>query len=310
MVIRFVIANEYQQSIVQQDPQSQYGYDRYPYQRPQYPSEPSYPYSPPQQQQPQWSQPRVDVYIFGPDDGAKVSDGQSIYFDCEVVAPYQQNVQPRWTRQGNQPLPYKARSAPLEGNRKIVRLTIPDASSSDAGRYECNAGTGNAADSASIDLQVTAGGQYPRPAQPAQPAQPYNPYGDQSGYNQQYPYYPGGYNYPQQPQQPPQPQPNYPYDSNYQPAQPQPPAYDPYNQPGYPYSNENPQQPPNKQPESPPAQDANDDDSDTNEDEDDAPEAAKTTVPAPVEPAKPSAPEPADDAATDYDEGYDDEMTK
>jgi hypothetical protein len=57
-----------------------------------------YPYNQPQQYQPQ----RVDVYIFGPDDGARVSSGQSIYFDCEVVSPYNQNAQPRWTRSGNQ----------------------------------------------------------------------------------------------------------------------------------------------------------------------------------------------------------------
>jgi hypothetical protein len=57
-----------------------------------------YPYNQPQQYQPQ----RVDVYIFGPDDGARVSSGQSIYFDCEVVSPYNQYAQPRWTRSGNQ----------------------------------------------------------------------------------------------------------------------------------------------------------------------------------------------------------------
>ena len=44
----------------------------------------------------------VSVYIYGPDEGARVSNGQSIYFDCEVIAPYNQNVQPRWSRAGNQ----------------------------------------------------------------------------------------------------------------------------------------------------------------------------------------------------------------
>lgn len=52
-------------------------------------------------------------------------------------------------------MPYKAQSTSLPGNRKLVRLTIPDATPSDAGRYECNAGTGNSADQASIDLQVS-----------------------------------------------------------------------------------------------------------------------------------------------------------
>ena len=47
-------------------------------------------------------QSRVSVYIYGPDDGARVSNGQSIYFDCEVNAPYNQNAQPRWSRAGNQ----------------------------------------------------------------------------------------------------------------------------------------------------------------------------------------------------------------
>jgi len=42
----------------------------------------------------------------------------------------------------------------LPGNRKLARLTIPDATQSDAGRYECSAGTGNSNDVASIDLQV------------------------------------------------------------------------------------------------------------------------------------------------------------
>jgi len=44
----------------------------------------------------------VNVYIYGPDEGARVSPGQSIYFDCEVIAPYNQNAQPRWSRAGNQ----------------------------------------------------------------------------------------------------------------------------------------------------------------------------------------------------------------
>jgi hypothetical protein len=47
-------------------------------------------------------QSRVDVYIYGPDEGARVSNGQSIYFDCEVIAPYNQQAQPRWSRAGNQ----------------------------------------------------------------------------------------------------------------------------------------------------------------------------------------------------------------
>ncbi|CAF0762959.1 unnamed protein product [Didymodactylos carnosus] len=282
------------QSIAQQNPQApqtQYGYDRYPYQnQPQY-QQPQY--QQPQYQQPQYQQPRVDVYIFGPDDGAKVSEGQSIYFDCEVVAPYQQNIQPRWLRQGNQPLPFKARSSPLEGNRKIVRLAIADATASDAGRYECSAGTGNPADQASIDLQVTAGGQYPRPAQPA----PYNPYGDQSGYNQQYPYYPPS-NYPQPPQQP-----SYPYDTNpYPPAQPNPPPYnDPYNQPGYPYSNENQPQP---RPET------NDDQSGTNEDANNVPRTDQATTPPESEKPAPSEKEPDDDAGAEYDGDYDDENAR
>lgn len=71
----------------QYDPRTQYNYN-YPYQQ-----QPAY-----QQQQ----QQRVDVYIFGPDDGARVSSGQSIYFDCEVVSPYNQYAQPRWSRSGNQ----------------------------------------------------------------------------------------------------------------------------------------------------------------------------------------------------------------
>ena len=53
-----------------------------------------------------------------------------------------------------QPLPFKVQSTTLTGSRKLARLTIPDATQSDAGRYECNAGTGNANDQASIDLQV------------------------------------------------------------------------------------------------------------------------------------------------------------
>ena len=54
-----------------------------------------------------------------------------------------------------QPLPYKSQSTVLAGNRKLARLTIPDATPSDAGRYECSAGTGNPSDQASIDLQVS-----------------------------------------------------------------------------------------------------------------------------------------------------------
>ncbi len=54
------------------------------------------------QPQPQPYDSRVDVYIYGPEEGARVSDGQSIYFDCEVTAPYNQYAQPRWTRAGNQ----------------------------------------------------------------------------------------------------------------------------------------------------------------------------------------------------------------
>ena len=69
-------------------PSSQY--NQYQYNQPQPP--------PPPQYQPQ----RVDVYIFGPDEGARVSTGQSIYFDCEVVSPYNQYAQPRWSRSGNQ----------------------------------------------------------------------------------------------------------------------------------------------------------------------------------------------------------------
>lgn len=65
-------------------PQSQ-AYDN----RQQYPPAPTYP-------------SRVDVYIYGPDEGARVSNGQSIYFDCEVFSPYNQYAQPRWTRSGNQ----------------------------------------------------------------------------------------------------------------------------------------------------------------------------------------------------------------
>lgn len=44
----------------------------------------------------------------------------------------------------------------LPGSRKIARLTIPDATRSEAGRYECNAGTGNPTEQTSIDLQVSA----------------------------------------------------------------------------------------------------------------------------------------------------------
>ncbi len=51
---------------------------------------------------PQPGQNRADVYIYGPDEGARVSDGQSIYFDCEVTSPYNPNAQPRWSRAGNQ----------------------------------------------------------------------------------------------------------------------------------------------------------------------------------------------------------------
>ncbi|CAF1407701.1 unnamed protein product [Adineta ricciae] len=145
---------------------------------------------------------RVDVYIFGPQDGARVSSGQSIYFDCEVVSPYNQYAQPRWTRSGNQPLQYKAQSTTLPGDRKLVRLTIPDATQSDAGRYECNGGTGNPNDQASIDLQVTDSGYYPRPPSPPQPQPQYPQY---DPYNQ-YPYNQPNY-YPQQPQPPPPPQP-------------------------------------------------------------------------------------------------------
>jgi hypothetical protein len=74
------------------DPRTQQGYqyNQYAYNQP--------PQYQPQQQQAQ----RVDVYIFGPDDGARVSTGQSIYFDCEVISPYNQYAQPRWSRSGNQ----------------------------------------------------------------------------------------------------------------------------------------------------------------------------------------------------------------
>ena len=47
-------------------------------------------------------QGRTDVYIYGPDGGARVSNGNSIYFDCEVTSAYNQNAQPRWSRSGNQ----------------------------------------------------------------------------------------------------------------------------------------------------------------------------------------------------------------
>ena len=67
------------------------------------------PRAPPQQVQDnynsyQYNQPqqRVDVYIYGPDDGAYVTAGESIYFDCEVISPYNQYAQPRWSRAGNQ----------------------------------------------------------------------------------------------------------------------------------------------------------------------------------------------------------------
>ena len=63
--------------------------------------QPVYPYQQ-YNQAPQYQPQRVDVYIFGPDDGARVSTGQSIYFDCEVVSPYNQYAQPRWSRAGNQ----------------------------------------------------------------------------------------------------------------------------------------------------------------------------------------------------------------
>lgn len=52
--------------------------------------------------QPQYQASRADVYIYGPDEGARVASGQSIYFDCEVIAPYNQYAQPRWSRGGNQ----------------------------------------------------------------------------------------------------------------------------------------------------------------------------------------------------------------
>ena len=64
-------------------------------------AQPAYPYQQ-YNQAPQYQPQRVDVYIFGPDDGARVSTGQSIYFDCEVVSPYNQYAQPRWSRAGNQ----------------------------------------------------------------------------------------------------------------------------------------------------------------------------------------------------------------
>jgi len=147
-------------------------------------------------------QGRVDVYIYGPDEGARVSSGQSIYFDCEVTAPHNQYGQPRWSRAGNQPLPHKAQTTALQGHRKIQRLAIPDATYSDAGRYECSAGTGNPADQASIDLQVTEGGYYPRPQPQPQPQPHYPPY---DPYNQ-YPYNQPGY-HPSQPHPQPQPQP-------------------------------------------------------------------------------------------------------
>jgi len=171
------------------DPRAQYQPPYDPYNR--------YPYNPPQPQPQPYQPQRVDVYIFGPDDGARVGTGQSIYLDCEVVSPYNQNAQPRWSRPGNQPLSYKSQVTALAGNRKISRLTITDASHGDAGRYECNAGTGNANDQASIDLQVADGGYFPRPAQPQQPQ--YDPYN-------QYPYNQPG-QYPQQPQPQPHPQP-------------------------------------------------------------------------------------------------------
>jgi hypothetical protein len=50
----------------------------------------------------QYQQNRADVYIYGPDEGARVSTGQTIYFDCEVNVPYNPNAQPRWSRGGNQ----------------------------------------------------------------------------------------------------------------------------------------------------------------------------------------------------------------
>jgi hypothetical protein len=165
------------------------------------------PYGQPQQQQ---QQNRADVYIYGPDDGARVSSGHSIYFDCEVSSPYNQYAQPRWTRAGGQPLPPKAQSTPLAGNRKIARLTIPDTTHGEAGRYECSAGTGNPSDQASIDLQVTDGGYYPR-AQPQPQPQP------------QYPGY-DPYNQPR-PQlhpQPHHPQPHHPQPHHPQPHHPQP----------------------------------------------------------------------------------------
>jgi hypothetical protein len=54
------------------------------------------------QPQPQPQYGRSDVYIYGPDEGARVSPGQSIYFDCEASSPYNQYAQPRWSRAGNQ----------------------------------------------------------------------------------------------------------------------------------------------------------------------------------------------------------------
>ena len=78
-----------------QDPyQPQYNQAQDPYQQQ---------YNQQQYNQPQYNPGnRVDVYVFGPDDGARVSSGQSIYFDCEIVSPYNQNIQPRWSRSGNQ----------------------------------------------------------------------------------------------------------------------------------------------------------------------------------------------------------------
>jgi hypothetical protein len=65
------------------------------------------PSQPPQPPQP-YNQ-RTSVYIYGPDEGARVTNGQSIYFDCEVNSPYSQHAQPRWTRGGNQVNVYVAR---------------------------------------------------------------------------------------------------------------------------------------------------------------------------------------------------------
>ncbi|CAF3624473.1 unnamed protein product [Adineta steineri] len=185
-----------------QGPQAQNSYR--PQQQPQPQPQPQ-PHYDPYAQQPQQQQ-GVDVYIYGPDEGARVSSGQGIYFDCEVVAPYNQHAQPRWSRGGNQPLPHKAQSTVLSGNRKLARLTIPDANHGDAGRYVCSAGTGNPRDETSIDLQVTDGGYNPRP-QPT-PA----PYPAQPNYPSYDPYNQPGY-YPQ-PQPQPQPQPSYPAADN------------------------------------------------------------------------------------------------